>query len=130
VGHQNVQLGGGPLLVICPEHAQIIAEGGFSKNDVREFLYENSRVRISEFPPETLNGMVRHRRPRRFTSENPNSAVPLADSPSDIQIVVAGGAGPHSLVAPSFGEATMVPVHQIALKDGTPVKSVLEFRYR
>lgn len=128
-GHQNVQLGGGPLIIFCPEHAQIIADGGFTKNDVREFLYENSRVRLSEFPPETLNGMVRHRRPKRYLSDNPESSVPLADSPAEIQIVVAGGAGPHSVVSPSFGEATMVPINQLTLKDGTPIKSVLEFRY-
>jgi hypothetical protein len=127
VGHQNVQLGGGPLLIFCPEHAQILAEGGFTKQDVREFLYENCRVRITEFPPETLNGMVRHRRPLRYRSENPDSSVPLADSPADIQIVVAGGAGPHSVISPSFGEATMVPVTPITLSDGTPVKSVLDF---
>jgi hypothetical protein len=128
-GHQNVQLGGGPLILMCPEHAQIIAADGFSKNDVKEFLYEHSRVRISEFPPETLNGMVRHRRPKRYLTENPETSVPLADSPEEISIVVAGGAGPHSLVSPSFGEATMVPTTQLALKDGTPIKTVLEYRY-
>jgi hypothetical protein len=130
VGHQNVQLGGGPLIIFCPEHAQIVADGGFTKQDVKEFLYEHSRVRITEFPPETLNGMVRHRRPRRYTSDNPESSVPLADSPEEINILVAGGAGPHSVVSPSFGEATMVPVNQITLKDGSPVKSVHEFRDR
>lgn len=129
VGHQNVQLGGGPLIIFCPEHAQILAEGGFSKREVKEFLYENARVKVSDFPPETLNGMVRHRRPRRFLSELPDSGIPLADSPDEIRVVVAGGAGPHSVVAPSFGEATMVPTTPITLKDGTPVKSVLEFSY-
>jgi hypothetical protein len=129
VGHQNVQLGGGPLIIFCPEHAQILSEGGFSKNDVREFLYEHARVRVADFPPETLNGMVRHRRPRRYTSDHPDAGIPLADSPAEITIVVAGGAGPHSVISPSFGEATMVPVNPITLKDGTPVKSVLEYRH-
>lgn len=130
VGHQNVQLGGGPLIIFCPEHAQILAEGGFTKNDVREFLYETSRVRVVDFPPETIRGMVRHRRPRRYASEHPDAGIPLADSPGEIQILVAGGAGPHSVVAPSFGEATMVPIFPITLADGTPVKSVMEFRNR
>ncbi|HEY0453317.1 hypothetical protein [Actinophytocola sp.] len=129
VGHQNVQLGGGPLIIFCPEHAQILSEGGFGKTDVREFLYEHARVRVSDFPPETLNGMVRHRRPKRYLSDHPDAGIPLADSPGEINIVVAGGAGPHSVISPSFGEATMVPVSPITLKDGTPVKSVLEFRY-
>jgi hypothetical protein len=129
VGHQNVQLGGGPLIIFCPEHAQILSEGGFGKNDVREFLYEHARVRVADFPPETLNGMVRHRRPRRYLSDHPDAGIPLADSPAEITIVVAGGAGPHSVISPSFGEATMVPVNPITLKDGTPVKSVLEYRH-
>jgi hypothetical protein len=129
VGHQNVQLGGGPLIVFCPEHAQILAADGFTKDDVREFLYEHARVRVADFPPETLNGMVRHRRPKRYTSDHPDSGIPLADSPAEIQIVVAGGAGPHSVISPSFGEATMVPVTPITLADGTPVKSVLEYRH-
>lgn len=127
VGHQNVQLGGGPLIIFCPEHAEILAEGGFTKDDVREFLYENSRVRVADFPPETLSAMVRHRRPRRYTSEHPDSGVPCADSPEEITILVAGGEGPHSVFAPSFGEATMVPIQPITLEDGTPVKSVAEF---
>lgn len=130
VGHQNVQLGGGPLIIFCPEHAEILADGGFSKDDVRQFLYENARVKVSDFPPETLNGMVRHRRPRKFTSDHPDSGIPLADSPEEIRILVAGGAGPHSVIAPSFGEATMVPTHPITFKDGTPVKSVLEFSWK
>lgn len=130
VGHQNVQLGGGPLFIVCPEHAQILADGGFSKDDVRQFLYETSRVKVSDFPPETLNGMVRHRRPRRFISDHPDAGIPLADSPEEIRILVAGGAGPHSLVSPSFGEATMVPTNPITLEDGTPVKSVLEFTWK
>lgn len=128
VGHQNVQLGGGPLIIFCPEHAKILAEGGFSKNDVREFLYENSRVAVQDFPPETLNGMVRHRRPKRYASEHPLSGIPLADTPGDITILVAGGAGPHSVVLPSFGEATSVSINPITKRDGTPIRGVEELR--
>ncbi len=128
VGHQNVQLGGGPLIIFCPEHADILAQGGFSKNDVRGFLYENARVPVQDFPPETLNGMVRHRRPKRYGSEHPLSGIPLADSPGEIAILVAGGAGPHSVVAPSFGEATSIPITPITKRDGTPVATVEELR--
>jgi hypothetical protein len=128
VGHQNVQLGGGPLIVFCPEHAEILAADGFTKDDVREFLYENSRVAVQDFPPETLNGMVRHRRPKRYTSDHPSSGVPLADSPGEIAIMVAGGPGPHSVIMPSFGEATCIPINPITRRDGTPVRSVHELR--
>ncbi len=124
VGAQNVQLGGGPLIVFCPEHAQILADGGFSKADVRRFLYETSRVPVKDFPPETLNGMVRHRRPKWFSSEHPDSTIPLADSAEEIQILVAGGPGPHSVFLPSFGEATVPITRPITRRDGSFVKSV------
>ncbi len=47
VGAQNVQLGGGPLIVFCPEHAQILADGGFSKADVRRFIKPITRRRTA-----------------------------------------------------------------------------------
>ncbi len=127
VGHQNVQLGGGPTLMLCPEHADILAADGFSKDDVRRALYETSRVRVEDFPPETLKGMVRHRRARYFGSEHPKAGIPLADSPEEIQIIVAGGPGPHSIVMPSFGEATTVPIIPITTKSGDPIASVFDF---
>lgn len=127
VGHQNVQLGGGPTIMFCPEHADILAGDGFSKDDVRRALFETSRVPTKDFPPETLKGMVRHRRPRYFGSEHPDVGIPLADSPEEIQIIVAGGPGPHSVMMPSFGEATMVPIRAVATKSGTPVASVKDF---
>ncbi|MDE3077938.1 MAG: hypothetical protein KGJ86_21145, partial [Chloroflexota bacterium] len=36
-GVQNVLLGGGPLFALSPEHAEIMARDGFSKQDVRQF---------------------------------------------------------------------------------------------
>lgn len=125
VGNQNVQLGGGPLIIMCPEHAEIFAADGYSKQDVKEFLYETSRVKVADFPPETVNAMVRHRRPKRYFSEHPEAGIPLADSPNDINIVVAGGEGPHSIIAPSFGEATCMPTHAIVDRSGKPLAEVV-----
>ncbi|MDE3076051.1 MAG: hypothetical protein KGJ86_11535 [Chloroflexota bacterium] len=127
VGAQNVQLGGGPLIIFCPEHAAILAQDGFSKAEVKRFLYETSRVKIQDFPPETLNGMVRHRRPKRYGSEHPEATIPLADGPEEIEILVAGGPGPHSVFLPSFGEATCSSIKPILHRDGSPVRSVRDF---
>jgi hypothetical protein len=126
-GHQNIQVGGGPLIIFCPEHAQILAQDGFSKSDVREFLYETSRVRVADFSPVSLNTLTR-RRHRRYLSENPDSSIPLANSPEDIQILVAGGPGPHSVLLGSLGEHTSQPVVPIAFKDATPVQSTSDLR--
>ena len=125
VGHQNVQLGGGPLIIMCPEHARIFAADGYTKQDVKEFLYETSRVKVVDFPPETVNAMVRHRRPKRYFSEHPEAGIPLANSPEDINIVVAGGEGPHSIIAPSFGEATCMPTHAVVDRSGAPLAEII-----
>ena len=126
-GAQNTLLGGGPLIAFCPEHAAIIARDGFSKADVRTLLYETSRLRVQDFPSEVLNGMVRRRRPKKFTSEHPEATIPLADAPELVNIIVAGGPGPHSAVMPSFGEATAPSIKLIARKDGTPLRGVRDF---
>jgi hypothetical protein len=123
VGAQNVQLGGGPLVLFCPEHAAILAGGGFSKSDVKRFLYETARLPAHDFPPEFLDGVVWRRRPKWFSSDHPQATIPLADSPDDIQIVVAGGPGPHSAVLPSFGEATCASIRAIRGKEPTRATS-------
>ena len=123
IGMQNLQLGGGPLVLLSPEHAQMIAGAGFSKDDAKRFLYENARVPVKDFPVETLNDVVRHRRGRWYHSDHPDAAIPVADSPELFDIVVAGGPGPHSVVLPSFGEATTPSTKLIAGRDGTSTAS-------
>ena len=39
-GCNNIHVMGDVLLVLRPEHADIIASAGWSKNDVRSYLYE------------------------------------------------------------------------------------------
>ena len=35
---------GTPVIAFCPEHAAAVAAAGFSKNDVRNYIYENSKM--------------------------------------------------------------------------------------
>ncbi|HEX7469028.1 MAG TPA: hypothetical protein VF324_10680 [Methanobacterium sp.] len=42
--------------------------------------------------------------------------------------MVAGGAGRHTMIAHSFGTSSESVTLPIALKDGTPVQSVNDFR--
>ena len=38
-----------PVIVLCPEHAATIAADGFSKNDVRSYIYEKSNIPLKRF---------------------------------------------------------------------------------
>src|SRR5581483_7154774 len=69
-GVQNVLLGGGPLFALSPEHAQILARDGFTKEDVRRYFYEHARVPLTEFSRDTLEYVLPKRRPRWAFSEN------------------------------------------------------------
>jgi len=93
----------GPVgLFLSPEHAQILADAGWSRRDVREFLYENARI-----PTATarLGGMYdMHEWPRRFAAHT-DSRVPVFQSPDDLLVFVVGGIGRHSTFAASVGRS-------------------------
>ena len=81
------------IMVICPEHAKIIAGDGFSKRDVKEFIWKRAGYRMKDLPVETFNQRVKRRPDLKLTRE---SVIPVTDKPEDILIVVAGGDGSQS----------------------------------
>ncbi len=126
----NAYLGGEPLLVICPESAVRIAQGGFTKKEAKIFLYENARIPLYKFTRESIVSMLQRRRPKWYTEVGPHTMVTIANSAEDIMVVVAGGAGPHSKFVPTFGASTKAVTKAITLKDGRPVGAVKEFKTR
>jgi hypothetical protein len=113
VGTNNILMGGEPLVLLCPEHAAIISRGGFDKEGVKSFLFEKSKAHVSSFSREALEGVL-VRREARGLSLRGEDFIPVADKPDDIMIVVAGGAGPHSVFIPTFGGDTCAVTVPIA----------------
>ncbi len=54
--------------------------------------------------------------------------IHITRSPNDVVVVVAGGAGRHTMIAHGFGTSSESVTLPIALKDGTPVQSVNDFK--
>jgi hypothetical protein len=52
-GNNNIYLGGEPLIVLGPEHAQTLAAAGWSKGDVKRAIWERARQPLSRFSAET-----------------------------------------------------------------------------
>lgn len=100
-GNNNAGLGGEMMLVLGPEHANILAGDGLSKEDVRNKLHKRLRMRLSRFP-SGLRAWYRKRRPSIDVGPEVTH-IPYFDSPKQILIMVAGGPGLHSMVVPSFG---------------------------
>ena len=91
------------VMVICPEHAKIIAGDGFSKQDVKTFVWERAAYRMKDLPEETFQQRVKRRPDLKLTRE---SVIPVTDQPEDILIVVAGGDGSQSQYIHVWGQST------------------------
>lgn len=105
VGTNNMTHGGQTLLALSPEHAEQMARDGFTKDDVRAYLYERARIDISRFPKNFVELMAS----RRPTWVDPRW-LPITDTPEEVQIVVIGGPGIHSAFLPMFGSTKAVTV--------------------
>jgi hypothetical protein len=103
LGTNNITIGGEVLVVLSPEHAQLISDAGFSKMDAKKFLYDYARVPLAAFPDETRKQVILKRRPKWFTNLPGHYPVPVVDYMEDIKLLVAGGDGGHSTFIPSFG---------------------------
>jgi hypothetical protein len=113
-GCNNIHVMGDVLLVLGPEHANIIASAGWSKNDVRSYLYELARQPLSILKLGGIHGRHAHRNtlwPRWIDREDDDAMVPVVRRAEDIHIMVAGGPGRHSVYIPGWGSRiTYAPV--------------------
>jgi hypothetical protein len=101
-GHNNALFfTGEAVLALCPEHAATIAGDGFTKGQVKSFLFQRAR-----FPIETLSDEnLQYRRKFRdkygeFTESN---MIPIAKE-KDFVVIVLGGPGKQSCFIPTFGD--------------------------
>lgn len=93
-----------PLLILSPILAETIARSGFSKQDVRQYLYDHARIPAWKFEHylgtwtnlvpgrPSLQAMVKTgQAPPQFAeSDDPNRLVPIVCAPEDFQITVSG----------------------------------------
>jgi hypothetical protein len=100
LGHNNIIFPTGPLLIVSPEHAATMAQGGIGKKAIRNALFERARIPLVRFAKRSIEGL-HHRRARWFAEVGDPDHIGIADRAEDISIVVAGGAGIHSLFVPT-----------------------------
>ncbi|MBI2910258.1 MAG: hypothetical protein HYX92_21660 [Chloroflexi bacterium] len=79
------------LLMICPDHARIIADAGWTKNDVRRFMFHNARIPVGVIKNPTRPSAVAPG--WKWVLNQPDDAlVPVVREPGDFHIVVVGAA--------------------------------------
>ena len=99
--------GGSPWLILGQEHAQIMKREGFSKGDVKRRLWEQSKLRASRVRGHDLERMQVGRR-EELGEIRDDTLVPISVRPEDINIIVAGGPGAHSVYVPVSGGSRSV----------------------
>jgi hypothetical protein len=101
-GSNNLLGRGGPLLSLGPEHAATIAKEGYSKQRVKEFLFEHARFPLGRLGLEYQRQQIE----RWGVADAPGTMVPIVRRPEDLSVIVVGGAGKHSCWQPTFGDGT------------------------
>jgi hypothetical protein len=104
----SIQIAGGDLaLVLCPDHADILGREGWTKDEVKQFLYQNARIPFSAFSPG-VQSCIRDWRRGSFKFIADHTLLPIADDWRHIRIVVAGGSGSQSGFIPGFADGFSV----------------------
>jgi hypothetical protein len=123
MGSNNAYAFGEPILALGPEHAEILARDGVTKDDIRNYVFQHARVPRALWEQGGMFGMGISE--DLFPQE---VAIPLIRKPEHLMIIVAGGPGRHSCWMPTFGAMTKSVTRAISLKNGTSAKSIQDFR--
>lgn len=116
-GSNNFYLEGEPVIVLGAEHAEVVAASGFSKADVRRFVSEHAIVPRSSVS-EAMIDVLEERIPDHLLGPRGRDGVRFNTRPDDLIVVVAGGAGRHSAIIPTFGHSTRHVIMPITGPDG------------
>jgi hypothetical protein len=103
------------VVALGPEHAATIAADGFTKADVRRFLYETARLPLREYRRGGMWGMQDWPRWLQAVTDD-EARPPMVERPEDFLVLVTGGPGKHSSVIPNFTIGQTVS-RRIALPD-------------
>jgi hypothetical protein len=85
--------GGAGVVVLNPEHAEVLARSGMSRRDVAVAIAE-----LAGNPRSVLAGQV----PSFAGSGDPDEFLPCFARPDDLLVLVAGGVGLYSVVMPTW----------------------------
>jgi hypothetical protein len=78
---------GNPVVVLTPGYARIFHDAGWSKTNIKEWLFEATKISPSVLPPR--EDQPRHREPTIMAGDD---RICICAKPDDIMVIVAGSA--------------------------------------
>ena len=104
VASNNAVLSGHCVAVLGLEHARTIASHGWTRSDVRHYLWMHSGNRFDAISRGHRYGPVYNRNLPRWYKRAPDSRIPVVPGPENIHLFVMGGAaGRFSAFIPGWG---------------------------
>ena len=129
IAHNNAVSSGSCAVVIGPEHAATIASRGWTRSDVRRYLWSHTTNTYDDISFHGRYGKIYNRNLPKWYRREPGARIPIVPSPDDIHLFVAGGeAGRFSAFLPGWGHMTApvlraidgkAPPHETRCVDGT-----------
>ncbi len=99
----SIRHGGKVAVIVSPYVARDLAAKGWTKKDVKRYLYENGRIPVSQFKKSW--GHLTSGVPESVGTFEKDGAIPVVRSPEDITVLVAGGdlSIPQHVYFPTWG---------------------------
>ncbi len=99
------------IIGLGPEHADIYAKAGWTKEKIRKVIWEKARIPYSSWARACPNQAVFK---EKFGDVAPDTLVPITLKPEYLQIVITGGKGQHSHYFAPFPSSS--PVSKVITK--------------
>ncbi len=99
--------GGEPWFILGSEHAEIFSRAGWDKARVKRELWERSKMAVQQLSIGEIE-RARASRSAEFGELSGDTLLTISPRPDDIQLIVAGGPGTHSVYVPCFGNSRAV----------------------
>lgn len=104
IANNNAVSSGHCTLILGPEHAQTIAAKGWTRHDVRSYVWMNAWNTFGALSFHNRYGKIYNRNLPRWYRREPDARIPIVPSPEHIHLFVVGGeAGRFSAVIPGWG---------------------------
>jgi hypothetical protein len=104
IASNSAVLGGHIAVVLGLEHAQTIGKHGWSRADVRNYLFHNHGNRFIDLAYGHRYGKVYNRNLPRYYKREDDTRIPIVHDPDHIHLFVMGGeAGRFSVLIPGWG---------------------------
>lgn len=99
--------GGEPWFILGSEHAETFRREGWDKAEVKRQLWERSKIAVKQLSGKEIDRARASRTPE-LGELSDDTLLPISPRAEDIQLIVAGGPGTHSVYVPCFGNSRAV----------------------